>query len=250
MTLQSFLGGRYVVARFGSGPPAVVGLPGWQRTAADFRSAFSGLEAVAVDLPGFGLSPPPETAWGSPEYAEWLAPLVGELAERGGHPLVVVGHSFGGRVGVRLAARYPELVAAVVLVGAPLARLGPPARPRLRLRVARRLARAGLVSPVRVDRLRERYGSEDYRQAVGVMRQVLVRTVAEEYRDDLRHLACPAIVVAGENDPVVPPAMARAVAAQCPAARVVVLPGVGHLVPTEAPDALAREVRRVLAAAR
>jgi len=250
VTLQSFSGGRYVVARFGARPPAVLGLPGWQRTTADFRSVFSGLDAVAVDLPGFGLSPPPETAWGSPEYAEWLVPLVAELAERAGHPVVLVGHSFGGRVGVRLAARHPDLVAAAVLVGAPLARLGPPPRPRLRLRVARRLAAAGLVSPGWVDRLRERYGSQDYRQAVGVMREVLVRTVGEEYGDDLRRLACPVLVVVGENDPVVTPAVAQAVAAQCPAARVVVLPGVGHLVPTEAPDALAREVRRVLAAAR
>ena len=70
--------------------------------------------AVALDLPGFGATPPPPEPWGSEEYARHLLPLFeepGVLAER----IVLVGHSFGGRVGVHLATLVPDRIERVVL---------------------------------------------------------------------------------------------------------------------------------------
>src|SRR5712692_8093250 len=108
-------------------------------------------------------------------YSEAVAPVL----EGESPPLVLVGHSFGGRVAVCLAAARPELVSGLVLSGVPLLR--PPgvplARPSLRFRLAKTLNRAGVVSDARMEARRRRSGPPDYRSAAGVMRDVFVTVV-------------------------------------------------------------------------
>src|SRR5487761_990016 len=180
--LRTFAGGRLFGSRSGAGTPTVLALHGWARTHRDFDAVLSPtdgapLDAVAVDLPGFGATPPPPEAWGAADYAGCLGALLEEMAT----PVVVVGHSFGGRVGLQLAVDRPELVRALVLTGVPLLRLGAAPRPAPASRVVRALPRAGLVTDARMETARRRYGSPDYRTAEGVMRAVHVRSVHETY---------------------------------------------------------------------
>ncbi len=72
----------------------------------------SGLEPIALDLPGHGDALGP--LLGSiEEQAEWVA---SQLMARDAGPVGVVGHSMGSLVGLVLAARYPELVSGLVLL--------------------------------------------------------------------------------------------------------------------------------------
>ncbi len=146
---------------------------------------------------------------------------------------MVVGHSFGGRVAVRLAVRHPELVRSLVITGAPLVRATPPPRPALRVRLAKRLHAAHLLPAAVVERARKNAGSEDYRAAQGVMRDVFVRVVNEDYRDDLAAIAVPTTLVWGELDDSAPVAGARLAAELIPGARLEVVPGAGHLLTGE-----------------
>ncbi len=242
--LHSFADGRLFGARWGDGPTAVLALHGWRRTHLDFARIFGaegtgdGRSAVAVDLPGFGSAPPPPEPWGTAEYAGLLVPLVDELAPGGGG-LTVLGHSFGGRVALHLPQLAPGRVSRLVLTGVPLLpRDDAPARPDAGFRLVRRLHRMGLVGEERMERARRTHGSADYRAAEGVMRQVFVRVVAERYAAILAGLDCPVDLVWGEDDDEVPLRVAREAAALVPSASLTVLPGVGHLTVTEAPDAL------------
>jgi pimeloyl-ACP methyl ester carboxylesterase len=222
----------------------VLALHGWRRTSTDFGATLDGLDALALDLPGFGASPPPPEPWGTAEYAHALGSVLAELPT----PVVVLGHSFGGRVAVRLAARRPEAVRALVLTGVPLVR--PPGRPARRpaaaFRVARWLHRRGVLPEARMEAVRQRYGSADYRAATGVMRDVFVRVVNEEYDDDLRALTCPVELVWGDDDTDAPPAVAGAAADLLADARVTFLPGAGHLTPLTAAPALRQALDRHL----
>jgi pimeloyl-ACP methyl ester carboxylesterase len=163
---------------------------------------------------------------------------------------VVIGHSLGGRVAVRLAAAYPDRVGALVLCAAPLLpRTGNEGgrRPPRALQVARFLRRVGVVGDDRLERVRRRHGSADYNAAHGVMRDVLVRLVNEGYDDAIDALACPVELVWGDDDTDVPVSTARRLAERIPGAHLELVPGAGHLVPLEAPGALRAAVERALA---
>src|SRR5206468_4391460 len=96
--LTAYDDGRIFGERSGAGAPWVLALHGWRRTHRDFSAVLDGVDAVALDLPGFGTSPPPPEGWGGAEYAKAVLPVI----ERMTAPVVVLGHSFGGRVAVHL----------------------------------------------------------------------------------------------------------------------------------------------------
>jgi pimeloyl-ACP methyl ester carboxylesterase len=236
---------------WGEGPPEVLVLHGWRRTHADFASSVGpasprgALPTLAPDLPGFGATPAPTDVWGSDDYAAAVARLVD--MESPGRALVVVGHSLGGRVAVQLAARHPEAVGALVLTGAPLVRRPGARRPApAAFQVVRALRRARLVSEARLEWARRRYGSEDYRAAEGVMRDVLVRMVNERYDDALAALRCPVELVWGDDDREAPLEVARTIAARVPGTVVTVCGGAGHLVPLTAAGELRDAIERAL----
>jgi pimeloyl-ACP methyl ester carboxylesterase len=239
--------GELFGAAHGSGQPSVLALHGWRRDHRDFDKVFGagehepGLDGIALDLPGFGATPEPPEVWGSEDYARAVAPVLTSMPA----PAVLLGHSFGGRVAVHLAATLPEHVRAVVLTGVPLFRpANSPARPRLRYRVARRLARTGLVGEARLERARQRYGSADYRAAEGVMRGVLVRVLQEEYVEALNAIDCPVELVWGDDDTTAPLEVAERAAAEVRKGRLTVCAGAGHLTPLTVPAELRAAVLR------
>lgn len=67
---------------------------------------------VAVDLPGYGKSPPlPDTS--IPAYAELLVDLIEQISDG---PVVLIAHSMGGMISLTMAQRYPMLVERMVLI--------------------------------------------------------------------------------------------------------------------------------------
>ena len=248
--LKSFAGGALFGEGWGEAAPTVLALHGWQRTHLDFAPVIDAaanlpggpLAAVGLDLPGFGATPPPPEAWGSEAYARHLLPLfeeAGVLADR----IVLVGHSFGGRVAVHLAPLVPERIERVVLTAVPLLdRVGRRSRPAAGYRAARAFHRLGLVGEDRMEALRQKYGSPDYRAAQGVMRAVFVQLLAERYVDQMAAIDCPVDLVWGDADTEVPLEVAERALPLFPSARLLTLPGVGHLTPTEAPRALAEVI--------
>jgi pimeloyl-ACP methyl ester carboxylesterase len=249
--LRAYGEGNIFGEAYGDGPVQVVWLHGWGRTSADFASAAAllaheGIASVALDLPGFGVSPLPATAGGAALYARLLTPV---LADISAGPLVLVGHSFGGRVATVVAATPGDHVRALVLTGVPLVRREFPPRSPLAYRVVRALRRRGLISDARMEVARQKYGSSDYRRASGLLRDIVVASVNESYEDELSRISVPVALVWGENDHEVPVDVARRALAllsnSADAALDVVLDA-GHFIPTERPAALVAHAQRLV----
>ncbi len=250
--LSAFADGAIFGEIVGDGDPRVVCLHGWGRSHRDAVGVLAlpeagSLPGISFDLPGFGASPAPSTPWGSSDYAEALIPVI----EGVGRPVVVVGHSHGGRVAVSLADRRPDLVAGLVLVGAPVLRRTTSTKPPWRYRAIRALHRAHLLSDQRFEDVRRRSGSADYNAATGVMRDTLVTVINESFDAELGRLAVPVALVWGEHDADVPRDVAERAASLieaggAPWVSVTIVPGAGHLTMTEAPAAVRTAIDAVL----
>jgi pimeloyl-ACP methyl ester carboxylesterase len=250
--LRSFAGGALFGSVRGDGPPEILALHGWARTLHDFDAVLREDEgpggaslpgSLALDLPGFGASPPPPEAWGSREYARLVAGVLDEMAS----PVVLLGHSFGGRVAVQLADACPDAVRALVLTGVPLVARADRRPPALAFRAVRRLHRLGIVGEARMERARQRHGSADYRAAQGEMRAVLVTIVPEHYEAQLGRLRCPVHLVWGGDDTETPVSVAERALTLLADGSLTVVAGAGHLTPTTAPGELRAALGAVVA---
>ena len=222
----------------------MLALHGWGRDRDDFAATLDGLDAISLDLPGFGASPPPPEVIGAAGYSELIAPIVEEFDQ----PPVLVGHSFGGRVATMLAATAPSSVHGLVLIGVPLLHRDDqaPRRPPIVYRLVRLANRLGLLTDERLEQEKRKSGSEDYRVATGVMRDILVKAVGETYEDELRRVTCPVRLVWGEYDDDVPVSVARRAAAILVNASVDVVSNVGHHAQLGAPDRVRAAIETLL----
>lgn len=243
--LRAYGDGTLFGEPYGEGPVQVIWFHGWARRGEDFAAAAKelserGVASVALDLPGFGASPVPTLAGGARHYAELVLPAIRDIGEG---PFVLVGHSFGGTVACVLAANHPEVVRSLVVSGAPLLR-SPSTRPSpLTYRATRWLHARGIVSDARIEAARQKYGSSDYRRASGILRDVLVISVNESYEKELSNLDVPVTLLWGEEDREVPLDVARRASGYMSTTHTMQsLPGVGHLVPSDAPGELANVV--------
>lgn len=246
MALRSYADGALFAEVFGEGPPRVLALHGWGRRGRDFAASLEGIPAIAPDLPGFGASPAPGEVLGAHGYADIVARLLPEF-ER---PPVVVGHSFGGRVAVCLAASSPNRIGPLVLSGVPLVRSAPSAPPVLAYRLVRALNRWGIISDERLEAEKRKRGSADYRAASGVMRDILVKVVNEDYRGELEGMRSEVTLLWGEEDREVPPVTAttaREIMEQAGiSVRLEIITGVGHHLPSERPQTLREAVEEMM----
>jgi pimeloyl-ACP methyl ester carboxylesterase len=242
LALRSFLGGAMFAEVHGEKPPDVLALHGWGRRGNDFNAVLEGFSAIAPDLPGFGASPVPGDVIGADAYADIVAGIL-DIFDR---PPVLVGHSFGGRVAVCLAAKHPEQVGPLILTGVPLIRLETGRRPPAAYRLVRWLNRVGLISDDRLEKEKRNRGSADYRAASGVMRDILVRVVNESYEGHLGRIAGPVQLIWGADDTDVPVSVAETAQSLIRDVSLEVLPGVGHFVPIQAPDALREAIGKAL----
>lgn len=175
---------------------------------------------VRFDLPGFGASPVPSVPMGSDGYGISIARAISQIVvEMGGSPqVVVIGHSFGGRVALALSGLDLDFaLKGMVISGVPLFRPEPSVRKlKLSYRMLRLLFKAGVLSSSKMEQVRGRYGSADYRSVSGVMREVFVKVVNEDYASLIREANVPITLFWGTSDGSAPLGNAYRAVELCP----------------------------------
>ena len=264
------------------GEPAlcVHGLAGSSRNWTDLMDLLRpGLAADALDLPGFGDSPPrPDRRYSIAASAQTVAALIEcRYITKGRGPVHLIANSLGGAVAVKVAATRPELVRTLTLISPAL----PDSRPRLDLirfpviclpYVGTRLLRKyeALPPPTRVadviatcysDPARfpaARFAAEvaeltrrdtlDYPMAalVGSIRTLTAEFFRARAWRDAARITAPSLVIYGSHDRLVAPRMARRAARAFRDARILVLPRTGHLAHMEHPAQVAAEIQALV----
>lgn len=201
--------------------------------------AEDGFTIIALDLPGFGESEEPPIPWSAGDYAHFVGAFLNSLSISRVH---IVGHSFGGSVGIVLAAEQVAQIEKMALLSSAGVRR-PPAWPVRWRAKAIRAARAGLRRLGFLDtafRLGEwsaaRFGSDDYRAAQGVMRSTLVRILSEDLTAQAARVLVPTLLLWGELDEATPRWQGELLARTIPDAGLHVFPGAGHYAFLERPS--------------
>jgi pimeloyl-ACP methyl ester carboxylesterase len=262
--MELVVDGRKVFAATG-GQPFDAGLPavifihgaGMDHTLWQLQSrylAHHGHGVLAVDLPGHGRSEGPGLdSIGA--HADWLAVLI---SVAGIARTALVGHSMGALIALEAAARHPEKVGALALLGAAATM---PVHPDL-------LAAAARGEPIANELIVAwGYGKPAHLGAhrapgiwmLGGGRRLLEHTPAGALARDLAacnaykganaaaaRIACPTLLILGALDRMTPAKSGRALAAAIRDARCLVLPGCGHIMMVERPDAVLDALRALL----
>ncbi|WP_396985051.1 alpha/beta fold hydrolase [Nonomuraea sp. WAC 01424] len=221
------------------------------------RAALSG-EAlvVAYDQRGHGASTAgPYAACTIDRLGADLHAVI-EAAVPPGLPVVLAGHSMGGMTVMALAASRPELfgtrIAGVALLGTSAGRLaeGTFGLPGALGRAVPR------VTPLVLDRLRARAAPADHVRFVNAMVAATPAEVMAGFfhgmmaHDKLAALEAlrevETVVLVGARDRLIPVAHARRIAGALPGARLVVIPGAGHMIGLERPETVNRELLGLL----
>ena len=183
---------------------------------------------AAPDLPGFGESAEPSAPYSVSDYA---ADVIGLMDELGIDKIDIIAHSFGGRIALKLLARYPKRFGRAVLCGC--AGLKPRRGAGYYIRVLwfKLMKRLKKVFK-RIDL--GKYGSSDYRSLSPGMKQTFKLVIAEDLSGELQNITAPALVVVGDGDTATPPYMARRIAKGICGAKLRIIKGCGHFCYLEA----------------
>jgi pimeloyl-ACP methyl ester carboxylesterase len=232
--------------------PVVVRLQEPAERAAKAPGETGTFQVFAPDLPGFGAPPLPIP---SPEdlTIEWYAEVVQRLIRGIGGRAVVGGFSMGGYILLALLRSHPEAVAGAMFISTRADADSAEARAnRLRSIEAVRAGGTGglveamlgrLLGPASSETLQEEMRTMMSRQSpAAVIGAQSAMARRRDQGDLLPRIQVPALIVAGAQDVVSPPAVARAMQSQIPHCRLVEIPRAGHMTPLEAPDAVATAI--------
>lgn len=218
----------------GNGPDVLL-LHGWGSSFDVYRGIMTALEnkcrLTALNFPGCGNSDTMESPWNLDDYCN----LVVNFIEKTGldNP-ILMGHSHGGRVALKLVAT--DTVKAPKLVLLDSAGLIPKKtfKQKYRAKSFKAIKRVLTLPVIKnyseglLNKARAHYGSADYNAAPEVLRKTLVSLVNTDLRDILPNISCPTLLIWGDKDTATPLADAKTIESLIPDAGLCVLEGTGH----------------------
>lgn len=221
----------------GSGEETVVILEGWGTSMPVYASVANVLSqkcrVLLFDLPGFGESDEPKIPFSVDDYVDFFLAFMKEL---GIHEATLLGHSYGGRMIIKLAAREQSdfVVRRIVLVDS--AGVLPKKTLKKRVRTAKYKFLKKIVNipfvykmcPEIIENWKKSQGSEDYRNATPIMRGCLVKAVNEDLTPLFPKVKQDTLLIWGDKDTATPLSDAKLMEEKMPSAGLAVIEGTGH----------------------
>jgi len=209
----------------------VIFLHGWSSRAMIFGKIFEKCENIlAIDLPGFGGSEVPKSAWSLSDYAFFINEFFEKIKIE--NP-IIVGHSFGGSIGIKYCSKYSN-VKKLILIGSAGIRKKT-AKKYFFLIFSKILGVLWHLPIIRNSKGAVRkffyklVDSEDYINA-GILMDTYKKIISEDLKEDLRKIHTPAILIWGKNDLDTPIQYAKLMHGLLKNSRLYTIPNAGHYV--------------------
>lgn len=227
---------------------AIIFLHGWRSNKEVWQGIANQLRDInrpiyMLDLPGFGNSPAPKNHFTIFDYASLIREFI---RKQNLGRVVLVGHSFGGRVGIRLGAVAPEVLEKLVLVDSAGFRM-PQTKKKL-FKTAAKLVKPFFKFTVFQGLRRKIYqslGAEDY-IATPQMQQTFVKVIDEDLSGDMQKITSPTFIIFGEKDTDTPPEFGRRMQRLITGSRLEILNSAGHYSFLDQPEKFCQLIRQFL----
>ena len=213
----------------------IIFLHGWGANINSFMPVINEVSkkynVYAIDLPGFGLSDEPSKDYMVEDYSKIVLEFINKLKLDN---VVLIGHSFGGRVIIKLVGALKFIPKKIILIDS--AGIRPKRSLKYYIKVysykfARNMLKLILgkkKSYKIIEKYRSKIGSQDYKNASLTMREVFKNTVNEDLKKYLSSISAPTLLVWGENDTDTPLSDGKIMEKMIKDSGLVILKGAGH----------------------
>jgi pimeloyl-ACP methyl ester carboxylesterase len=240
--------------------PTLLCLHGWgasQESFTELRDALKGedIEILSPDLPGFGKEQEPTADWTLDDYANWVEEYIRTHIREKSFSLL--GHSFGGRIAIKIASGYNKKPKTYTLehlylcasagikrhrhvkrsIGLIIAKTGKAILSLPGLNIFESLAKRLLYKLLRV---------HDYERASPRMQQIMINVCKEDLRPLLKDIDTQTVIFWGERDTMTPIQDAHVMDAEIPHSTLHTYPDVRHRVHRDMAQEIAEVIRKNL----
>lgn len=209
--------------QYGSGSDVVL-LHGWGQNIAMMNPLGENLKKnyriTILDFPGFGESDEPGEAFTIYDYCSVLEELLEKLKVK---KPIIIGHSFGGRVGIVYSSR--NEVEKLVLFGSPCIKTE--TRESFKVKTLKALKKVPVLNKLE-GFAKKHIGSRDYKNASKTMREILVNVVNEDLSHCAKNIKAPTLLIWGSNDSEAPLEDAKDLEKLIPDSGLIVFEGLTH----------------------
>lgn len=180
----------------GEGKPLLI-LHGWGSRSDNWQKvgellAENGIKVIIPDLPGFGQSDKPLTAWNLDDYCDFVEEFVKVLNLQ---KFYLLGHSFGGALAVKCGLKFPEKIDKLFLASAACFR-----KKTFKNKLFKFLSKFIKIKTPFFRKVF--YRKSDYLSTEGVMRDTYLKIIAEDLTGVLSQVQVPTIIIWGKEDKV------------------------------------------------
>ncbi len=233
--------------RAGVGKP-ILFVHGWGGTIASLKPLYllaaKKYQVFILDLPGFGRSDNPDPSWGVEEYSRLLVDF---LKRVGIEKINYFGHSFGGSLGIFLAANYPQAIEKLILCDSSFKRLLKVSQTAKKLKkISQYLPFFPKFEP-QIKRMYYRIFFPDsdlikFPQLESNFRKIMT----QDLTDCLGKINKQTLILWGENDKDTPVELAHELQEKIANSQLKIFPNVGHGLPLDCPNIIFQELRRFI----
>ncbi len=209
--------------------PVLLFLHGWRSESSVWFPALENFDAensiYCLDLPGFGKSELPHSAYSVENYSEIISGFISKL---GLDKVVIIGHSFGGRIAIKLASKNPDFLKGIVLVDSAgfvdktlsnkLKRIiAKPLKPIFKFKALHGIRKS----------IYRFIGSEDY-VATPQLRENYLKVIGEDLSEDMKKINIPTMIIWGDKDKDTPINYAHKMKNIIKNSKLKIIKGAGH----------------------
>ena len=242
-----FIDGLKINYKIAGDSPCILVLHGWNSSSDSWQETAkilqdNGFKVIIPDLPGFGKSVEPSFGWSVGDYVEFVLKFAEEAKQ---DKFFLLGHSFGGRIAIKLGAVCPQKLSGLILVGAAGVENTRGLKTRIFLFVAKignfifSLPFLNKFYPWARKTIYILARTRDYFEAKGIKKEIFKKVINEDLTPFLSQIRIPTLFIWGKNDKMTPLKNAYLMKEKIPNSVLEIIPNAGHALNLKCPKELA-----------